>query len=245
LTFLPKCILERVNANLLFGLTRRDTFTGMSSTGSTPQFKTAEYSSAGEVCKSCKKPLSGDYFRINGIVACENCTEQLRRQLPVDSSAAFIRAIAIGIGAAVLGCGLYAGFTILTSIYIGIVSLAVGWLIGKAMKMGSGGIGGKRYQIVAVALTYIAVSMADVPINLHFRGKSLSELTDPALFGQFLVDGITSPFTGLRSATSGLIGLVILFVGMQIAWKLTAGPKLEILGPFQATSSGALPTSSS
>src|SRR5271170_4778864 len=169
----------------------------MSSTGSTPQFKTAEYSSAGEMCKSCKKPISGDYFRINGIVACESCTQQLRRQLPVDTSAAFIRAIAIGIGAALLGCALYAGFKILTSIYIGIVSLAVGWLIGKGMKMGSGGIGGRRYQIVAAALTYIAVSIAEVPINLHFRGKGLSDLTNPALFGQFLVDGITSPFTEL------------------------------------------------
>src|SRR5277367_2532034 len=106
----------------------------MSSTGPTPQFNTAEYSSAGEVCKSCKKPLSGDYYRINGMTACANCTQQVRGQMPVDSQPAFLKAIVFGIGAAILGCVLYAGFTIVTGIYIGIVSLAVGWLIGKAMK---------------------------------------------------------------------------------------------------------------
>jgi hypothetical protein len=38
----------------------------------------------------------------------------------------------------------------------------------------------------------------------------------------------------LQGGFSGIIGLVIIFVGMRIAWKITAGPRLEILGPFQA-----------
>jgi hypothetical protein len=29
-------------------------------------------------------------------------------------------------------------------------------------------------------------------------------------------------------------GLVIIFVGMNIAWKMTGAPPLQILGPFQA-----------
>ncbi len=215
----------------------------MSSTGPTPQFNTAEYSSAGEVCKSCKKPIAGDYFRINGMVACVNCTNQLRGQIPVDTNIAFLRAIAVGIGAAILGCALYAAFVIASGISIGFVSLAVGWLIGKGMKIGSSGIGGRRYQIVAVVLTYLAVSMAEVPIHLHFRGEGLSELANPSLIGEFLVRGIASPFSDLSNPFNGIIGLVVLFVGMQIAWKLTAGPKLEILGPFQASSVGTLPTS--
>ena len=215
----------------------------MSLTGSTPQFNTAEYSSAEEVCKSCKQPLTGDYYRLNGMTACASCTQQVKGQMPIDTQPAFLKAIVFGIGAAVLGCALYAGFTIVTSIYIGIVSLAVGWLIGKAMKAGSGGIGGKRYQIVAVALTYLAVSMAEVPIRLHFTGEGLSELSDPSRLGEFLGKGLASPFSDLKNPFNGLLGLVILYVGMQIAWKLTAGPKLEILGPFRASSVGTLPTS--
>jgi hypothetical protein len=215
----------------------------MSSTGPTPQFNTAEYSSTGEVCKSCKKPLSGDYYRINGMTACANCTQQLRGQMPVDSQPAFLKAIVFGIGAAILGCVLYAGFTIVTGIYIGIVSLAVGWLIGKAMKAGSEGIGGQRYQVAAVVLTYLAVCLAEVPIRLHAHGEEFSQLANPARFFEFLIGGLTSPFSGLSNPLNGILGLVILFVGLQIAWKLTAGPKLQILGPFQASTVGTLPTS--
>jgi hypothetical protein len=215
----------------------------MSSTGATPQFNTAEYSSAGEVCKSCKQPLRGDYYRLNGMTTCASCAQQVRRQMPVDTQPAFLKAIALGIGAAVLGCVFYAGFTMVTNIYIGIVSLAVGWLIGKAMKMGSGGIGGKRYQIAAAVLTYMAVSMAEVPIRLHARGADFSQLMNPGRFVEFLVQGLTSPFRELRSPFNGIVGLIILAVGINIAWKLTAGPKLEILGPFRATSVGTLPTS--
>lgn len=215
----------------------------MSSTGSTPQFNTAEYSSAGEFCKSCKQPLRGDYYRLNGITACASCTQQMRAQMPVDAHPAFLKAIAFGIGAAVLGCVFYAGFTIFTNIYIGFVSLAVGWLIGKAMKRGSGGIGGKRYQIAAAVLTYVAVSMAEVPIRLHAGGEDFSQLMNPGRFVEFLVNGLRSPFSELRSPFNGIIGLIILAVGINIAWKLTGGPKLEILGPFRPSSVGTLPTS--
>lgn len=137
----------------------------------TPQFATAEYASSGDNCKSCSQPISGGYYRINGALACERCTTQLQSQIPKDSHAAFVRAIMFGIGAAVLGLILYAAFGIITGIVIGYVSLAVGWMIGKAMRKGSNGIGGLRYQIAAAALTYAAVSMAAIPIALWHMEK--------------------------------------------------------------------------
>jgi len=47
---------------------------------------------------------------------------------------------------------------------IGYVSLASANIVGKAIKMGSGGMGGRRYQIAAALLTYSAVSIAAIPI---------------------------------------------------------------------------------
>jgi len=45
--------------------------------------------------------------------------------------------------------------------------------------------------------------------------------------------GLASPFLDLQAPIHGLIGLVILFVGIQIAWKLTAGPPIpEVTGPY-------------
>jgi len=136
-----------------------------------PQFATAEYAASGDACKSCKQPIAGAYYRINGVMACERCTNQLQSQIPKDNHAVFVRALLFGVGAAILGLILYAAFGIITGIEIGYVSLAVGWLIGKAMRKGSNGVGGRRYQIVAAGLTYAAVSMAAVPIYISQVSK--------------------------------------------------------------------------
>jgi len=269
----------------------------MSPTGPTPQFGIAEYALTGETCKSCKQPISGNYYRINGLLACESCVRQVQQQMPKDTHAAYVRAVLFGIGAAILGFVLFAGFVIITGISMGYISLAVGWLIGKGMKMGSGGIGGRRYQIAAAALTYAAVSMAAIPIAIHYSRQNRTE--HPAHFAQHpaphdspaqgtqpesqpdsaanprkhappdLVDnpppsepveepksqrnvlgivgwlallGLASPFLELSSPLNGVIGLFILALGINIAWKMTAGPKLEIIGPFQDKAGSALPT---
>ena len=143
----------------------------------TPQFATAEYAGSGDVCKSCNQALSGTYYRINGSLVCERCTVQLQTQLPKDSHAAFVRALMFGIGAAILGLIGYAAFGIISGIRIGYISLAVGWLVGKAMRTGSRGVGGLRYQIVAAVLTYAAVSMAAIPV--YFSQISKGRATKP------------------------------------------------------------------
>jgi hypothetical protein len=143
----------------------------------TPQFATAEYAGSGDVCKSCNQPISGSYFRVNGSLACERCTTQLQNQIPKDNHAAFVRALSFGIGAAILGLIGYAAFSIITGIQIGYISLAVGWLVGKAMRTGSRGVGGLRYQIAAALFTYAAVSMAAIPI--YFSQISKDKATKP------------------------------------------------------------------
>ena len=240
---------------------------------STPQFGTAEYasSSGSDRCKSCQQELTGNYYRINGLLACENCMHKLQAQTPKDTHSAYVRGILFGIGGAIAGLILYSAFGILTGIEIGYVALAVGWLVGTAIKKGSSGIGGRRYQIAAVALTYAAVSLSAVPIGISYLMKqkksaaasavshspSGSSATDRnsgsvepdestaaepskpnmsfgAAVGPLLFAGLASPFLELQEGFSGLIGLVIIFVGIRIAWKMTGAPQREILGPFQA-----------
>ncbi len=240
---------------------------------STPQFTTAEYagSPGGDRCAACSQPLTARYYRVNGKMACEGCTEQVRRRLPKDSHSAYVRGLIFGIGAAIVGMAFYAGFTIVTHFYIGYISLAVGWLIGKAMMKGSNGIGGRRYQITAVLLTYAAVSMAAIPIAIAERPRDTSPAMhssqqQPSADGQTSPDGdnaestakpkisfgaalltltligLASPFLELQDPFHGLIGLVILFVGIRIAWKLTqGGARADIQGPFDnATAAQAM-----
>lgn len=138
-----------------------------------PQFGTAEYigTPGSDRCRFCQQPIAGSYYRLNGAMACRACTEKAQSELPKDSHADYTRALLYGIGAAIVGLIVYATFEIQTGIIIGYLSLAVGWMIGKAMMKGSNGRGGRRYQITAALLTYAAVSMAAIPIWIHFAGS--------------------------------------------------------------------------
>src|SRR5262249_46342538 len=79
----------------------------------TPQFGTAEYHGepAGDICKLCQQPITGQYYRANTAMLCHGCAERVRSQLPQDSHAKFVRGILFGIGGFVVGLALYAGFT--------------------------------------------------------------------------------------------------------------------------------------
>lgn len=136
---------------------------------------------------------------------------------------AFFPALLLGVIGAAIGMFLYAGFVILTKIKIGYMSLAVGFIVAKAMMMGSKGIGGRQYQITAALLTYAAVSLSILPI-IRYLAPSVFAMTPIANLIQL---GLTEPFQELQRDTfRGVIGLVILFVGMNIAWKLTAAKSL-------------------
>jgi len=270
--------------------------------GVTPQFETVEYTASAGNCVLCNQPLGSTYYRVNGAQACAICVE--REQTAQRESARYYpRALLFGIGAAILGLIGYATFEIATGWIIGYVSVGVGWLVGKAMLKGSKGMGGRKYQITAVALTYAAVSLAAIPVmisqiakekkehppvqaqqratapsqqateqqpststpdnapsvtvtpnsgepnsgvsaNGNADSSQADELTsDPArrekekmsfgkAIGLLVLIGLASPFLELSSPISGIIGLFILFIGMQIAWKITARPKLIIDGPY-------------
>jgi hypothetical protein len=262
-----------------------------------PQFQTAEFSSerpAEDACALCRQPISGSYYRIRGAMACPACTQQVLLRKPVDTHAAFVRAVFFGCGAALLGLILYSAVGILFHLEIGFISLAVGYMVGKAMMMGSGEIGGRRYQWVAVALTYAAVTVSAVPVGIsqymssHNHAKQVRQGTaaqQPApeapkaapgsssttqaapanseanananqavvpspssstarraisgwkliqLIALLLGYGLVSPVLGVMSnPLSGLIGLVILFVGVRIAWQIAAGRRLPAIeGPY-------------
>ncbi|HEY2528865.1 MAG TPA: hypothetical protein VGJ20_13115 [Xanthobacteraceae bacterium] len=143
-----------------------------------------------------------------------------------------------------MGLALYVGFALATGWIVGFVSLAVGYIVGKAIMFGSGGVGGRRYQVAAVLLTYIAVSMAAVPIAIsQVKQKSAqqrAQASDPTTaakanmsplkgLGVLTIIGLASPFLDLANPAHGVIGLIILFVGIRIAWRLTAGRAVKIL----------------
>jgi len=241
-----------------------------------PQFQKAEYGSgASPACAICKQPVGSAYYRVNGAVACEPCAARVKGATPESSHAHFVRGLIYGIGGAIVGLIIYSVFTIATGIEIGFVSLAVGYIVGRAVKMGSRGYGGTHYQIAAALLTYAAVSLSAVPIAISYSARHHSEAprvestapsnpgtsspdapssesgagadsssqrsaTPPRKSGLMLLlylvyIGLASPFLELgRDPLHGGIGVIILLVGMRIAWQLTAmSDHAQIVGPFK------------
>jgi hypothetical protein len=172
--------------------------------------------------------------------------------MPKDSHGAFVRGVVFGIAGAMVGLALYVGFALATGIVIGWASLAVGFIVGKAMSLGSRGVGGRRYQVVAVLLTYLAVSMSAVPIALYEMRQQPSQaqtsdvptqhreaMSAGKAVGVLALVGIASPFLELGDPVQGIIGLVILFVGIRFAWRFTAGRDVNITGPHAPAPAGA------
>jgi hypothetical protein len=200
-----------------------------------PQFATAEYvnQAGAATCKVCAKALGSSHYRVNGVATCSQCAARIKENLPKDSHAAFVRGITFAVGGAVLGLILYVTFALTTGLEIGFVSLAVGYIVGKALVMGSKGQGGRRYQIAAVLLTYMAVSLSAVPIALYqHTAETGIPSFDIARVGELALLGLASPFLDLSAPTHGVIGLIILFVGLRIAWRMTAGKAVNIVGPL-------------
>jgi len=256
------CIMPD-NEELITGIT------GSALSSEVPQFSTAEYAHipGTERCRICSGQIYGEYFRVNSQMACGKCAGEARDGQPSDSHAAFARALAMGAGAALLGLILYSTVAIVTGWTIGYVALAVGWLVAKAMTKGSNGMGGRRYQIAAVLLTYAAISLSSIPLLISYAVKDHSESTHQAAsadasgssaansneahqtghpansgsinwgaaLAQLALWGLASPFLELADPAHGVIGLFILFIGLSIAFRLTASKPLDVDGPFSVT----------
>jgi hypothetical protein len=203
-----------------------------------PQFSTAQYQPEPAIgrCRLCSTPLATEYYRVRGQPACASCAAAARDGRAGNSgNAAFTRALLFGIAAAIVGLIGYAAFTITTHLYVGYVALGVGYIVARAMKAGSGGLGGRPFQIAAVILTYLAIALAEIPIvlwQLHARippGRMLTGVI------RLLPFGLASPILEMRSPVHGLINAVILFVGLQIAWRGTAAARVAVEGPFRLT----------
>jgi hypothetical protein len=152
--------------------------------------------------------------------------------VPFDSGV-FLQALAYSLVGVLAGAILNAGFIILTGINIGFLALVVGWLVAKAMMIGSNGRGGRPYQIAAVVLTLISVALSNSVILYWFIQKEQPIALTFTTIVNLIVLGFERPF--LRFATSAggaAIGLFIIFVGARAAWRMTSGDPAAVRHPF-------------
>lgn len=202
-----------------------------------------------QACEACKQLIIGEHYQVNNHVICPQCAARVQAGKQAKKPLPWVRFVIFGAGAAVAGSILYA-IPLAMGFQIGIVALVVGYMVGKAIRHASYGTGGRAQQVLAVALTYFAISASIVPA-LVFIGvkRGITEQSAPkkSLVAQpakaipslgkmaagIAVLVVISPFLELKSSpVSGLISLFILFIGLQRAWVLTARHEIIVKGPY-------------
>ncbi len=136
-----------------------------------------------------------------------------------------LRGALFAAGAGVLCSMGYAVILIVTRYELALISIAVGWLVGKAARQGAGGQGARALQYVAVACTYAAIagSLFFQVIYAYFQeGKMVASA---AGYVSLAVLSLGKPFYELQEGLGGVLGIAILFFGLQQAWQQTAVQK--------------------
>jgi hypothetical protein len=192
------------------------------------------------LCGFCKREISDQYHQLANRTACSQCRASLERELAAGTSnQSFLRAALFGAGAALAGCLVWILINKITGYELGLVAIGVGFVVGKAVRKGARGIGGPRYQYLAMFLTYSAIALASLPAIFEAIAQSGSNASEPAgavglvglLWAWVVVFGFAyaSPFLG---GIQNIMGWFIIAIGLYEAWKLTRAVPIEVLGPF-------------
>src|ERR1035437_5894555 len=210
-------------------------------------------------CVVCKQPVGGAYYQAQGQVVCPPCAERIQGGRQGAPGHSLMRAALYGGGAAPGGWLLYAPGALVLHAEIGLIAILVGWMVGKAIRHGSYGRGGRPQQILAVALTYFAITTSYIPVILYQSVRhprrveqrqqaqtnarpaspdAPAEVRPRMSFGgialYLLVLAAIAPFLSVTSGISAWISLFILFIGLQYAWKLTGRREIMLMGPYPA-----------
>lgn len=136
-------------------------------------------------CSSCGTKLTGTYYALADAPWCARCRGMLEvRAKESQSMPAFMKAVALGLLAAILGAALYYAVIALTNFEIGIVAIAIGFMVGYAVRHVTKGYGGRRYQLLAAGLTYFAVGMAYTPLAIKGFIENRTTSDSAAIAGQ-------------------------------------------------------------
>jgi hypothetical protein len=147
------------------------------------QFEKAEFAEApaAPACATCSRPVESSYYQIGDSILCSTCREAFVSVIEAGKTgASFSRAVAYGVAAMVVGSVVWYAIRQATGYEIGLVAIGVGILVGKAVMRGSGGFGGKRYQALAIGLTYASIALTNVPAILGALAQNASaEVVSP------------------------------------------------------------------
>lgn len=196
------------------------------------QFERAEFAQpvAGSVvCTSCQQSVIQSYYEFGGQIICSQCRESRERAHDGVGIGRFLRAAIAGLVVGLAGAALWYGVRVATNYEIGLIAIAIGYGVGKAVHWGSHGKGGWLYQTLAVCLTYTSIVMNYVP-------DIVKATTEPApgivIYIASFIMAFAVPFL---SGIENIIGLLIIAFGLFEAGKLNRRVDAAMTGPYTVT----------
>jgi hypothetical protein len=183
--------------------------------------------SAVRSCASCQNPIVDRYYTLQDKLLCLPCHAKVVAAVDARfASGSFGAALVRGGGAALLGAVIYYGVTAITGYQLGLISVLVGYLVGKGVAQGAKGKGGLGYQALAVGLTYLSIGLTFVPELLRIANEQHHSGVGAALVGGVLV--LIGP---IIHATQSPLSALINGFALYEAWKLNRALTLPITGP--------------
>jgi hypothetical protein len=186
------------------------------------------------VCAGCGAAIATEYYQINGNVACESCRNRVEASAETPGGAGpILVAGAYGAGAGIVGAAIYYAVIALLDLEIGIVAILIGYMVGYAVRKGGRGRGGRRFQVLAVALTYGSIALAYTPIVVKAaldadKGKAATAAAAPGNANQQAGTAAPDAATAPASPTAGSGGL-ILALGYVVLF-IAALPLIVVFG---------------
>lgn len=201
-------------------------------------------SNAGQ-CAACNGALVHQYWASADKTLCSDCAAQIRMQ---NAAKPGFKGLMLGGlyggAAAALGCGIYY-LVSLSGWEFGLVAILVGLLVGFAVRKGSGGHGGLAFQLLAVCLTYCAITATYTPYvvdsllkaeneeaGLAAQASATSEAPAKAHFGHYVVGFVIALAAPFLAGMENIMGLIILAIGLWEAWKINRRVATPLLGPY-------------
>jgi len=218
-------------------------------------------------CSVCGSQLTDKYFVANGRIVCDKCRRGVEAEWNRGGAAGrFITALGLGILATIACSILWYVVLKVTGYQLGIIAVAVGFIVGGAVRKGSNGRGGWRYQTLAIFLTYTAIVTSYVPLIIEgIREHRAAQVTTTATapenakpvkdstaavakaeaigplgfaIGVVVLLGVlyATPFL---AGLENAIGILIIGFALYEAWKLNRRMELRVSGPHRVSPTGA------
>lgn len=141
-----------------------------------PATPAAGEAGSGVPCGNCGRVLTETYHTVNGEAICASCRGKLEMATRgVTEPTLIARALLFGFGAAIVGAIIYWAVMRFANLEIGLVAILTGWMVGKAVRAGAQGRGGRALQVAGALLVYLSVAMAYFPFVIEGAMESAKE----------------------------------------------------------------------